>query len=199
MSTHSRRSNRTSVEPSVEPVAQENHMYHTEDLTVESVESVNYAEPETTTPKREVSEAAKAALKEYQEASKKAKAFLSEVLLGKYPDIVLPNEVVEAIRVLVPIRSAKSGGTPRGSKQQLLDKLLVMFQEHENKLTLMEIFREFKMGEGEMRIRMRNSLNDRKPEERMWISYDPDSEVYTLEAVGVNPPAGWTGTLPKNK
>ena len=74
----SRRSRRTPVEP---VAAQESPMSQivVEDLTAESVAPVTSAEPETTAPKREVSEAAKAALKEYQEASKKAKAFLAEV------------------------------------------------------------------------------------------------------------------------
>lgn len=172
-----------------------------EDLTAESVAPVTYAEPETTAPKREVSEAAKAALKEYQEASKKAKAFLAEVILGKHPQLVLPNEVLEAIRVLVPIRNAKRGGhaAPRNAKQQVLDKLLDLFMANDGKVTLMQVFKEFRMGEGEMRVRMRNAIHDRKPEERMWITYDADTETYTLEEVGVNPPAGWTGTLPKNK
>lgn len=196
----SRRSRRTPVEP---VAAQESPMSQivVEDLTAESVAPVTSAEPETTAPKREVSEAAKAALKEYQEASKKAKAFLAEVILGKHPQLVLPNEVLEAIRVLVPIRNAKQGGhaAPRNAKQQVLDKLLDLFMANDGKVTLMQVFKEFRMGEGEMRVRMRNAIHDRKPEERMWITYDADTETYTLEEVGLNPPAGWTGTLPKNK
>lgn len=196
----SRRSRRTPVEP---VAAQESPMSQivVEDLTAESVAPVTSAEPETTAPKREVSEAAKAALKEYQEASKKAKAFLAEVILGKHPHLVLPNEVLEAIRVLVPIRNAKQGGhaAPRNAKQQVLDKLLDLFMANDGKVTLMQVFKEFRMGEGEMRVRMRNAIHDRKPEERMWITYDADTETYTLEEVGVNPPAGWTGILPKNK
>ena len=198
----SRRSRRTSVEL---VAAQESPMSKivVEDLTAESVAHVTSAEPETTAPKREVSEAAKAALKEYQEASKKAKAFLAEVILGKHPHLVLPNEVLEAIRVLVPIRNAKQGGgghaAHRNTKQQVLDKLLDLFMANDGKVTLMQVFKEFRMGEGEMRVRMRNAIHDRKPEERMWITYDADTETYTLEEVGVNPPAGWTGALPKNK
>lgn len=196
----SRRSRRTPVEP---VAAQESPMSQivVEDLTAESVAPVTSAEPETIDPKREVSEAAKAALKEYQEASKKAKAFLAEVILGKHPHLVLPNEVLEAIRVLVPIRNAKQGGhaASRNVKQQVLDKLLDLFMANDGKVTLMQVFKEFRMGEGEMRVRMRNAIHDRKPEERMWITYDADTETYTLEGVGVNPPAGWTGILPKNK
>lgn len=197
----SRRSRRTPVEP---VAAQESPMSQivVEDLTAESVAPVTSAEPEATaSPKREVSEAAKAALKEYQEASKKAKAFLAEVILGKHPQLVLPNEVLDAIRVLVPIRNAKQGGhaARRNAKQQILDKLLDLFMANDGKVTLMQVFKEFRMGEGEMRVRMRNAIHDRKPEERMWITYDADTETYTLEEVGVNPPAGWTGALPKNK
>ena len=139
----SRRSRRTPVEP---VTAQESPMSQivVEDLTTESVAPVTSSEPETTAPKREVSEAAKAALKEYQEASKKAKAFLAEVILGKHPHLVLPNEVLEAIRVLVPIRNAKQGGraAPRNAKQQILDKLLDLFMANDGKVTLMQVFKE---------------------------------------------------------
>ena len=55
------------------------------------------------------------------------------------------------------------------------------------------------MCECEMRGGMRNAIHDRKPEHRVFFNDTATTEIYTLEEVGVNPPAGWTGTLPKNK
>lgn len=192
---NSRRTRRTSIEPLT---SQENTMSQTiaEDLTAETSSATSVE-----SPRREISDAAKEALKQYQEAAKKAKAYLAEVLLGQHPEVALPNEVLEAIRVLVPVRAAKKGGTsvPRNAKQQLLDKLLDLFMANDGKLSLMQIFKEFRMGEGEMRVRMRNAINDRKPEERMWISYDAASETYTLEHVGSDAPANWAGPMPKSK
>lgn len=181
----------TTIEPS-----QETTMTQTvvEDLTVEQAAP---AEAPAETSTRTISAQAVEALKKYQEESKKAKAFLAEVLSGKHPDMIIPDAVLEAIRVIVPLRAAKGASSARSPKMQVLDKLLSLFNANGGKLSLMDIFKEFRMGEGEMRVRMRNAIHDRKPEERMWISYDPNTEVYTLEAVGADAPAGWTGPLPK--
>ena len=177
----------TTIEP-----AQETTMTQTvvEDLTVEQATPAE-------APARTITPQAVEALKKYQEESKKAKAFLAEVLSGKHPDMIIPDAVLEAIRVLVPLRAAKGASSARSQQMQVLDKLLSLFNANGGKLSLMDIFKEFRMGEGEMRVRMRNAIHDRKPEERMWISYDPNTEVYTLEAVGADAPAGWTGPLPK--
>ena len=177
----------TTIEP-----AQETTMTQTvvEDLTVEQATPAE-------APARTITPQAVEALKKYQEESKKAKAFLAEVLSGKHPDMIIPDAVLEAIRVIVPLRAAKGASSARSQKMQVLDKLLSLFNANGGKLSLMDIFKEFRMGEGEMRVRMRNAIHDRKPEERMWISYDPNTEVYTLEAVGADAPAGWTGPLPK--
>lgn len=177
----------TTIEP-----AQETTMTQTvvEDLTVEQATPAE-------THARTITPQAVEALKKYQEESKKAKAFLAEVLSGKHPDMIIPDAVLEAIRVIVPLRAAKGASSARSPKMQVLDKLLSLFNANGGKLSLMDIFKEFRMGEGEMRVRMRNAIHDRKPEERMWISYDPNTEVYTLEAVGADAPAGWTGPLPK--
>ena len=181
----------TTIEP-----AQETTMTQTvvEDLTVEQATP---AEAPAETPARTITPQAVEALKKYQEDSKKAKAFLAEVLSGKHPDMIIPDAVLEAIRVIVPLRAAKGASSARSQKMQVLDKLLSLFNANGGKLSLMDIFKEFRMGEGEMRVRMRNAIHDRKPEERMWINYDPNTEVYTLEAVGADAPAGWTGPLPK--
>lgn len=181
----------TTIEP-----AQETTMTQTvvEDLTVEQATT---AEAPAETHARTITPQAVEALKKYQEESKKAKAFLAEVLSGKHPNMIIPDAVLEAIRVIVPLRAAKGASSARSPKMQVLDKLLSLFNANGGKLSLMDIFKEFRMGEGEMRVRMRNAIHDRKPEERMWISYDPNTEVYTLEAVGADAPAGWTGPLPK--
>lgn len=178
--------------------AQENTM--SQNVTVEEL-SVPQLEPITAevSTGRKINPAAKEALAEYREKSKAAKKFLSEVLTGQHPEMLLPDRILEAIRVLVPVRSAKEGRTSvRPPKQQLLDKMLEMFLVNNNKLTLMDIFKEFRMGEGEMRVRMRNAIHDRKPEERMWITYDHDTETYELIHVGAEMPDGWSGARPKN-
>lgn len=183
--------NETSTEP-----AQETSMSQ---IVVEDL-SVEQAAPAQEVPvTRTINEKAKEALKKYQEESKKAKAFLAEVLSGKHPDLVVPDAVLQAISVIVPLRATSAKRASHSPKAQLLDKLHSMFEANGGKLSLMDIFKEFRMGEGEMRVRIRNAVHDRAPEERMWITYDPSTETYTLEHVGAEAPSGWTGPLPKNK
>ena len=148
-----------------------------------------------------ISAKAKEALKKYQEEAKEAKTFLRECLMGQHNDLVIPDKVLKAISVLVPLRKpSASTAAPRNQKKVVLDALNEMFGGKVGAtITLMDVFKRFRMGEGEMRVRMRNAILDRKPEERMWITYDQDSETYTLAGYGKDAPKGWTGVMPKVK
>jgi len=68
-------------------------------------------------------------------------------------------------------------------------------------MTGLAIYREFKLGEPEMRIKMRTLIQRAKPEERCFVSYDPkkaedDGGTYTVVGVGAALPKGWTGFIP---
>lgn len=148
---------------------------------------------------REVSSKAKEALVAYQEAQKKAKVFIISQLYGANADkLVLPEDFRKALEVLVPNKKHGASGSKAGAKATILDQLAEMFgRTVGTNVSLMDIFKGFRMGEGEMRVRMRNMIYDRKPAERLWISYNADAETYTLEGLGENPPKGWRGVLPK--
>lgn len=152
---------------------------------------------------RGVSQQAKEALAAYQTAQKEAKKIVIEFLYANDGNDAksLPERVRKALEVLVPNKAQKkSGATSRGAKASLLDQLSEMFlSAKDGKVSLMDIFKRFRMGEGEMRIRIRNLIYDRKPEDRLWVSYNADSETYTLEGTGPTAPKGWTGVLPKTK
>ncbi len=154
-----------------------------------------------TSGKREVSPQAKEALLAFQKAQKEAKAVLVNFLYEGGADTVnLPEAVRKAMEVLVPNKKASGGskGKSGGSKANALNQLAEMFGTTiGSTVSLMDIFKKFRMGEGEMRIRIRNFIYDRKPEARLWISYDSDAEQYKLEGVGANAPKGWEGVLPK--
>ena len=152
---------------------------------------------------RGVSQQAKEALAAYQTAQKEAKKIVIEFLYANDGNDAkaLPERVRKALEVLVPNKAQKkSGSTSRGAKASLLDQLSEMFlAAKDGKVSLMDIFKQFRMGEGEMRIRIRNLIYDRKPEDRLWVSYDAYSETYTLEGTGPTAPKGWIGVLPKPK
>jgi hypothetical protein len=149
--------------------------------------------------KREVSPQAKEALAAFQAAQKAAKATLVTFLYnGGVDNVQLPEDVRKAMEVIVPNKKASGGSKSGGSKSTVLVQLAELFGTTVGAtVSLMDIFKKFRMGEGEMRIRIRNMIYDRKPEERLWISYNADAESYKLEGIGVNPPKGWKGVLPK--
>lgn len=178
---------------------QENAMEYAQNLTEdmdESTATITELNGELGN-RRQPSEAAKNALKKFQAESKAAKDFLRECLLGKHPEYEIPEEVLKAIRVLVPVRQKTEPAARGPRKQAVLDALAKMFPEIGSTITLIDIFRQFRMGEGEMRVRMRQAIHDRAPEERLWITYDREAEIYTLVAKGANAPEGWVGVLPK--
>ncbi len=60
-----------------------------------------------------------------------------------------------------------------------------------------EIWNEHKLGRAEMRKIIVNCIKKAKnPDERVWISFDPEAGVYSLVAEGADTPKGWTGYRP---
>jgi pyruvate/2-oxoglutarate dehydrogenase complex dihydrolipoamide acyltransferase (E2) component len=66
-------------------------------------------------------------------------------------------------------------------------------------VTLNDVFAKFRMGADSMKGAIKIALKGAAPADRKWISYDASTEVYTLLAIGANPPTGWTGYLPLDK
>ena len=102
---------------------------------------------------------------------------------------------MDALCVLFPVKAAKS--TAGAGRLTVIDRICAMFPEVGAEVPLLDIFREFRMGVAEMRIRIRECIYNRPAESRYWITYNPDTEVYRLEGIGANPPEGWKGVLPK--
>jgi hypothetical protein len=60
-----------------------------------------------------------------------------------------------------------------------------------------KLFAVAKYGRGDGRRMIQHAVKDAKnPEARKWIAFDLESGIYTLAAIGANPPQGWTGYLP---
>lgn len=145
----------------------------------------------------EATEAKEAAATSRKEAQSKARAYLRAVAAGQHPEIAssTPDTVMDALCVLFPVKAAKS--TAGAGRLTVIDRICAMFPEVGAEVPLLDIFREFRMGVAEMRIRIRECIYNRPAESRYWITYNPDTEVYRLEGIGANPPEGWKGVLPK--
>lgn len=85
---------------------------------------------------------------------------------------------------------AKAGGGTSVSQR---------FIEHVAKLGSVKedaIFKEFKFGRKDCVGAIRNHLKKAAPEDRIWVSFNADTETYTLEGKGVKIPTKWEGFIP---
>lgn len=153
--------------------------------------------PIEATEATEATEAKEAAATSRKEAQSKARAYLRAVAAGQHPEIAssTPDTVMDALCVLFPVKAAKSAAG--AGRLTVIDRICATFPEVGAEVSLLDIFREFRMGVAEMRIRIRECIYNRPAESRYWITYNPDTEVYRLEGIGANPPEGWKGVLPK--
>lgn len=62
-----------------------------------------------------------------------------------------------------------------------------------------DLFKEFKVGAERMRWFIIAMIKDAKPEERMWVRYNSETEAYEYVAQGADVPEGWDGYLPKDE
>ena len=58
------------------------------------------------------------------------------------------------------------------------------------------IWEHNRLGRAEMRKATVNLIKKEKPEDRLWISFNPEEGVYVLEGTGADAPEGWTGYTP---
>ena len=58
------------------------------------------------------------------------------------------------------------------------------------------IWEHNRLGRAEMRKATVNLIKKEKPEDRLWISFNPEEGVYALEGTGADAPEGWTGYTP---
>ena len=96
----------------------------------------------------------------------------------------LPSEVEEALNVYNKKKAVISGKKA---------EILACLEEgalHEN-----ELFTNYKVGRTEART-MFNSFLKVKPENRIWIAFDRETETYAIKGKGAEMPEGWDGYVP---
>ncbi len=102
----------------------------------------------------------------------------------------VPDEILAAVRAVTP--GARVGGAGVASK---MSQVADFFKENAE-ATELEIFTQFKAGRAEMRKYGMQMIKKLKPEDRLWVRLDVDSETYVVEGSGADAPKGWTGYTP---
>ncbi len=103
------------------------------------------------------------------------------------PDID-PEIFSDLVRVIgLPGTTTRPSGIKGDVTEALLEK---------GKLTELEIFKNWKIGQDSMRAIIRSMIKDPAPKDRVWIELDPKKEEYRIIGRGESPPEGWTGYLP---
>lgn len=141
---------------------------------------------------RTLPDSAKEGLAKWMEESKKAKVVVREWLDGPH-DTVTP-ELVHALETLFPKKGKKGSGSGR-TTQAVCDKFAEFLADGPK--DLMAIFKEFKMGEGEVRVRIKELVQKRTGEARVWVRHNEADDTYEIVARGDEVPAGWKGPFPK--
>jgi hypothetical protein len=100
------------------------------------------------------------------------------------------DQFAAEVKLLTP--GARFGGGVRTGKADVIAEAFM----NESQINENQIWDEYKLGRREMRGICINLIKKRSPENRMWISFDSESGIYTLEAIGEKAPAGWTGYEP---
>ena len=111
-------------------------------------------------------------------------------LLAYIKEATDDKEILEYVTILTP-------GQRFGRTRQtgIYDIIINIFSE-QPEWAEDQIWSTYKLGRAEMRKIRTNLIKKRKPDERLWISFDAEKGTYTLEGTGPDAPDGWTGYKP---
>ena len=98
-------------------------------------------------------------------------------------------EALVAVQLLTP--GQRFGGV-RAVKSDVIVEAFMANEEIDEDT----IWNEYKLGRAEMRKICVNLIKKKAPADRLWISFDSDSGVYTLDGSGEAAPDEWTGYTP---
>ncbi len=139
-------------------------------------------------------EAQVAEIKRRRDERNAANKAIVDTLLAK--DELTADEYFE-LRKLAVLAAPKSGGrsgdgTSRASVMSIVSGIFDEYKTREEG----EIFNDHKLGRTEMATAIKNIIKKFAPEDRKWISFDPETGEYKLQGKGPNPPRKWTGYVP---
>jgi hypothetical protein len=135
--------------------------------------------------------------KDYLALSKEEKKEVANNLKKSVRESVKDNaDLTEALQILAPA-IFNLGNLPR-SGEGVTAKWLAfanLFEGKNSKVDEMTIFTQLKLGRAECRGLIKEVIRKSIIEDIKWISFDPETGIYTCEKIGKEPPKNWTGVL----
>lgn len=163
--------------------------------------NVNVNAPEiskTTTPKKNVKGYAAAAELNPAAAAKRAKKVkqreelkAAKKLLNDFTKTAVFNDLPADVKAALTLLAPEPRSTAFGPASPVADMFDKLFGKVGDSIGELALFKETKWGPSEMRKRVRNALKKAKPENRKWITFNHETEVWTLVGIGPEAPADW--------
>ena len=111
-------------------------------------------------------------------AKESIRTFFSNPLFAK-----LPALIQDALKTLAPIA--------RQATSTIALEIAGLFKD-KKVLSELDIFKALKVGPNEMKAKVNHCLKLAAPEDRMWISYDPDECTWSFLGVGAKMPENFS-------
>ena len=105
------------------------------------------------------------------------------------------KDAMQALKVLRPSLYGISIGVRGGDP--LYKRFGNLFEKKGDMIEELDMFTELKIGRKVCLSLIKDNIRKADPiSSRKWISFDVESEVYTLKGIGEKSPKDWTGYLP---
>lgn len=105
------------------------------------------------------------------------------------------DDQLKADLALIVGTGQRAGG---GSSKANINNIIRQTFLNKGELTEMEVFKDFRLGRPAMKTKIRLMIILPEPEDRVWVKFFPEEEVYRIVGTGAEPPEDWDGYLPMN-
>lgn len=106
----------------------------------------------------------------------------------------LPANIKDAIKTIAVKRTGGGIGTGGGGARNVfMETLKGYLKSKGDSVDELTLFKDLKMGRGEVRAKIRENLKKAEPKDRFWVVLDEDAEAWTLIGTGAKQPKGWSG------
>ena len=140
-------------------------------------------------------DAAKEALKiEKKEARTEAQTLVRAFI--KTLDSVGDEGLKTAMTLLIGSGTRARRGSVSSINTVLRDLIVAAGDEG---VSEMDIFKQFKIGQPEMTTKVRIFLKTPNPEDRIWVKFFEEDEMYRMVGKGSKAPDGWDGFTPADE
>ena len=124
--------------------------------------------------------------------AKKVERNEAKTLIRSFAKECEDDALKKALLLIVGSGTRKSGGSTRVNVNALIREAFI----EEKEISEMDLFMKFKVGRPEMTTKIRIMLKTPNIEDRVWVKFYDDEEVYRVEGIGAEAPEGWDGFTP---